>query len=216
MAAWSLLPDACKAFNERCSSATSVFSVASRGPSKSSSTSRSAGRAVSSESPVLVWRTWVAIATPSSRHRIRASVPKTVRPRRRNPRGCNSPIAGFGWCGPSSCRPCCSASAACSTSAGFPAFSPSGWSDSAAVSSASGSVSLMSALYPLRAEESAPQRRGVPEDADTQYDDDRRRQLRADAQLVADVDDQRRDQHVEHERHHEHLRVENPLQVRPH
>src|ERR1700722_1319432 len=149
------------------------------------------------------------MATPSSRHKIRASAPKTLRPRRRNPRGCNSPIAGFGWCGASSCRPCCSAS--------WPswAVSASGWCDSAVVSSASGSVSLMSASYPLRPEESAPQRRGVAEDADAQYDDDRGRQLRADAQLVTDVDDQRRDQHVEDERHHEDLRVEYPLQVCP-
>src|SRR3984957_18102890 len=209
MAAWSLLPEACRAFNERCSSPTSVRSVASRCRSDSSSTSRSAGRAVSNESPVLVWRTWVAIATPSSRHRIRASAPKTVRPRRRNPRGCNSPIVGFGWCGPSSCRPCWSASSALS------AFSASAWGDSAVVSSASGSVSLMSAVYPLRPEESASQRRGVAEDADAQHDDDRRRQLCPDAQLVADVDDQCRDQHVEDERHHEDLRVENPFQVCP-
>ncbi len=51
IAAWSLLPAVCIESRVRCSSATSVFSAASRCCSEPSRTSRSAGRAVSSASP---------------------------------------------------------------------------------------------------------------------------------------------------------------------
>ena len=41
-------------------------------------------------------------------------------------------------------------------------------------------------------------------------------QLRADAELVAEEDDQRGDEHVGDERHDEDLRVEDAVQARPH
>ena len=111
IAAWSLLPDACSGASVRCRSATSVFSAASRCCSESSRTSRSAGRAVSSESPDSFCRTWVTIAMPSSTHSSAASAPNTScdRPRRSTPRdaaGCRSPICGAGSSGGSSWRPC--------------------------------------------------------------------------------------------------------------
>ncbi|CNH92563.1 Uncharacterised protein [Mycobacterium tuberculosis] len=81
MAAWSLLPEACSEFRVFCRSATSVLSVASRCRSESSNTNRSAGRAVSSESPERVWRAWVTIAIPSTRHNTTASAPNANRVR---------------------------------------------------------------------------------------------------------------------------------------
>src|SRR5690625_1092024 len=184
MAASSLLPDSCSSLRVCCSSATSVLSAASRWRSESSSTSRSAGRAVSSASPDSFWRTWVTIATPSSRHISIASTPNSgpERPPRRpstpsRPRR-GDPPSSPGVSG-SSCRPCGAA-----------------W-----LSVTSGS------------EQPSPQRGGIAEDADAQHHDDRGGQLGADPQLVAEIDDQRGDQDVEHERHHEHLRVEDALEV---
>src|SRR3954462_11309748 len=54
---------------------------------------------------------------------------------------------------------------------------------------------------------------GVAEDADTEDDDHRGGQLGADAELVAQEDDQRRDDHVGHERDDEHLGVEDPVEA---
>ena len=87
MAAWSLLPDAWSDASVRCRSATSVFNAASRCCSESSSTSRSAGLAVSSESPESFCRTCVTIATPSSTHSSAPSAPNTScdLPRRSTP-----------------------------------------------------------------------------------------------------------------------------------
>src|ERR1700758_2676442 len=145
---------------------------------------RSAGRADSNASPVLVRLTCVAIATPRTTQRMTARTPKALG--RRSPpnllRGCTSPICGGVASGGGSWRPWCVESASCS-------FTRS------------------------RSEQLAPQGGGVPENPNAQHDDDRCRQLRANAELIAEVDDQRRDQHVEHERDHEDLGVEDTVQV---
>ena len=55
-------------------------------------------------------------------------------------------------------------------------------------------LSLLMPRLASRAEQSAPQGGCVAEDADAEHHDDRRGQLGADAELVADVDDQRGNQ----------------------
>src|SRR5690625_193799 len=63
--------------------------------------------------------------------------------------------------------------------------------------------------------EHVPSDRGdIREDADAQYHDDTGRQLAADAELVAEVDDQAGDQHVRYERHDEDLVVEPAVEER--
>jgi hypothetical protein len=60
----------------------------------------------------------------------------------------------------------------------------------------------------------APDGGDVGEDADAQHDDHAGGQLRADAELVAEVDDQRGDEHVGEERDREDLVVEDPVEER--
>src|SRR3954469_20188410 len=58
-----------------------------------------------------------------------------------------------------------------------------------------------------------PYLRHVGEDPDAEDDDDTGRQLTADAELVAEVDDRGRDHDIAHERDHEDLVVEDPLEI---
>src|SRR3954469_4178310 len=54
---------------------------------------------------------------------------------------------------------------------------------------------------------------GVTEDANPEYDHHCGRELTADTQLVTQVHDQRRNEHVGDERDHEHLRVEDAVEA---
>jgi hypothetical protein len=62
-----------------------------------------------------------------------------------------------------------------------------------------GFVLPMGVAHDLRTEQPASQRRCVAEDPDAEHDDDRGGQLGADPELVAEVDDQRGNEHVEDE-----------------
>src|SRR4051794_13202222 len=61
-------------------------------------------------------------------------------------------------------------------------------------------------------EDVPPDRGHVGEDPDAEHHDHPGGELSADAELVTEVDDQRRDQHVRDERHHEDLVVEDPVE----
>src|SRR6478735_1170705 len=71
-------------------------------------------------------------------------------------------------------------------------------------------------VVPSGLEQLAPDGGGVGEDADTEHDHDAGRQLGADAELVAQVDDEGSDGDVGDERHHEDLVVEDAVEQRPH
>src|SRR5690349_12680753 len=72
------------------------------------------------------------------------------------------------------------------------------------------------ALLRSGTENPSSDRRRVAEDADAEHDHDRGRELAADAELVAEVDDQRGDEHVRHERDDEDLGVEHVVEPRSH
>src|SRR6185312_13514025 len=61
----------------------------------------------------------------------------------------------------------------------------------------------------------AADRGRVGEDPDPQHDDDARRQLRPDAELIAQVDDEGGDDDVREERHREHAVVEDAVEYGP-
>src|SRR5262245_58141772 len=64
-------------------------------------------------------------------------------------------------------------------------------------------------------EQVPPNSRDVGEDPDPEDHDHAGRELATDAELVAEVDDRGRDHHVAEERDHEHLVVEDPVEVGP-
>ena len=158
---------ACSGGQVRCRSATSVFSAASRCCSESSSTSRSAGRAVSSESPDSVCRTWVTIATPeqqAQQHRQRAEH------QLRAACGAAAARARAASAG-SSCRPC------------------------VGVGRLRRRPRSSQAPNNLRRSAAALPKMRMPSTTMIAVDS-----CVPTPELVADVDDQRGDQHVEHER----------------